>query len=130
MSFLPLIIIFGVMYFLMIRPQQKKMKLQRALIESVKAGDEVVLNSGIFGVVSEVEGDVIWLEVAGDLELKVFKGAIDQRFTPPAEATESEIPEEDSPNEKLIYAASSDPLLHRDTSCHFSTCSPYNPVGK
>ncbi len=54
MSFLPLIIIFGVMYFLMIRPQQKKMKLQRALIESVKAGDEVVLNSGIFGVVSEV----------------------------------------------------------------------------
>ena len=56
----------------MIRPQQKKMKLQRALIESVKAGDEVVLNSGIFGVISEVEGDVVWLEVAGDLELKVF----------------------------------------------------------
>jgi len=99
MSFLPLIIIFGVMYFLMIRPQQKKMKLQRALIESVKAGDEVVLNSGIFGVVREVEGDVVWLEVAGDLELKVFKGAIDQRFNPPAEAVELEIPEEDSPIE-------------------------------
>ena len=99
MSFLPLIIIFGAMYFLMIRPQQKKMKLQRALIESVKAGDEVVLNSGIFGVVREVEGDVVWLEVAGDLELKVLKGAIDQRFNPPAEATESEIPEEDSPIE-------------------------------
>ena len=84
------------MYFLMIRPQQKKMKLQRALIESVKAGDEVVLNSGIFGVVSEVEGDVIWLEVAGDLELKVFKGASDQRFNPPEEEVEEES-EEDSP---------------------------------
>mgnify|MGYP001987389788 CR=1 FL=1 len=52
------------MYFLMIRPQQKKMKLQRALIESVKAGDEVVLNSGIFGVVSEGDLLNIYLKVS------------------------------------------------------------------
>ena len=80
MEFLPLIAIFAIMYFLMIRPQQKKMRQQRSLVDSLKTGDEVVLNSGIFGVISEVDGDVVWLEVAGDLELKVLRGAVEGRF--------------------------------------------------
>ncbi|HIM85722.1 MAG TPA: preprotein translocase subunit YajC, partial [Acidimicrobiia bacterium] len=80
MSFLPLILIFGLMYFLMIRPQQKKARAQQSLVASIAAGDEVVLNTGLFGVVNEVEDDVIWLEVAKDIELKFLRSAVDRRF--------------------------------------------------
>ena len=86
-GFIPLILIFGLMYVLMIRPQQKKVKAQQALVASVQAGDEVVLNSGIFGVVKEVEDDILWLEVFEGIELKVLRGSVrgsvDGRFNEP-----------------------------------------------
>jgi len=83
-GFIPLILIFGLMYVLMIRPQQKKVKAQRALVSSIQAGDEVVLNSGIFGVVKDVEDDILWLEVFDGIELKVLRGSVDGRFNEPA----------------------------------------------
>lgn len=88
MSFLPLILIFGLMYFLMIRPQQKKARAQQSLVASIAAGDEVVLSSGLFGVVNEVEDDVIWLEVAKDIELKILRSAVDRRFSESAPVDE------------------------------------------
>ena len=81
MSFVPLILIFLLMYLFLIRPQQRRVKAQQQLVQSVQSGDEVRLSSGIHGVVSEVEGDIVWLEVAKDLELKVLRSAIDHRFT-------------------------------------------------
>ena len=94
-SFLPLILIFGLMYFLMIRPQQKKARAQQNLVASVQAGDEVRLHSGLFGVVSEVEGDIIWLEVAENIELKVLRSAVEHRFNEPVvQETEEEVVEE------------------------------------
>ena len=81
MSFVPLILIFLLMYMFLIRPQQKRVKAQQQLVGSVQSGDEVRLSSGIHGVVNEVEGDIVWLEVAKDLELKVLRTAIDHRFT-------------------------------------------------
>ena len=82
MSFLPLIIIMLLMYMFLIRPQQKRVKEQQALVRSLAAGDEVLLNSGIHGVVKEVEEEsgIIWLEVAQDLELKVLRTAVDRKF--------------------------------------------------
>ena len=70
MSFLPLIVIMLLMYMFLIRPQQKRAKEQQALVRSLAPGDEVLLNSGIHGVVKEVEEEngVIWLEVAQDLQ--------------------------------------------------------------
>ena len=84
MSFVPLILIFLLMYMFLIRPQQKRVKTQQQLVGSVQSGDEVRLSSGIHGVVNEVEGDIVWLEVAKDLELKVLRTAIDHRFTGPS----------------------------------------------
>ena len=81
MSFVPLILIFLLMYMFLIRPQQKKVKAQQQLVGSVQSGDEVRLCSGIHGVVDEVEGDIVWVEVAKDLELKVLRTAIEHRFT-------------------------------------------------
>jgi len=86
-GFIPLILIFGLMYVLMIRPQQRKVKEQQALVASVSSGDEVVLSSGIFGRVNEVDADdpnVLWIEVYAGVELKVLRTAVDRRFNEPA----------------------------------------------
>ena len=86
-GFIPLILIFGLMYVLMIRPQQKKVKAQQKLVASIQAGDEVVLNSGIFGVIKEVEDDILWLEVFEGIELKGLRASVDGRFNePPADS--------------------------------------------
>ena len=92
MSFLPLIIIMLLMYMFLIRPQQKRVKEQQALVRSLAAGDEVLLNSGIHGVVKEVEEEsgIIWLEVAQDLELKVLRTAVERKFQTDLDASSSE----------------------------------------
>ena len=66
----------GIMYFVMIRPQQRQMKAHAALVRSLEPGMVVVTNSGIHGAIAEVEDKVVWLEVAPEVELKVSKGAI------------------------------------------------------
>ena len=80
------------MYMFLIRPQQKRVKEQQALVRSLAAGDEVLLNSGIHGVVKEVEEEsgVIWLEVAQDLELKVLRSAVERKFQTDLDASSSE----------------------------------------
>jgi preprotein translocase subunit YajC len=96
-GFIPLILIFGLMYVLMIRPQQRKVKEQQALVLSISAGDEVVLNSGIFGVVKEVDGgdeNVLWIEVYSGVELKVLRSAVDRRFNEATAVDEELVAEE------------------------------------
>lgn len=93
--FIPMLLI---MYFLMIRPQQKKMREHQALIASVKAGDEVVTSAGIYGIVSEVDGDIIWLEVAQELELKIRRSSIEGVIG--GKTAEAETPTNTSPIEE------------------------------
>ena len=92
MSFLPLIVIMLLMYMFLIRPQQKRVKEQQALVRSLAAGDEVLLNSGIHGVVKEVEEEsgVVWLEVAQDLELKVLRTAGERKYQTDIDESSSE----------------------------------------
>ena len=75
-QFLIIILMFGALYYLLLRPQQKREKARRELVRSLEAGDEVVTNAGIHGVVVEVEDAVVWLEVAPDVELKVSRDAV------------------------------------------------------
>ena len=82
-----IILMFGALYYLLLRPQQKREKARRELVRSLQVGDEVVTNAGIHGVVAEVEDAVIWLEVAPDVELKVSRDAIAGR---PAGAPDTE----------------------------------------
>ena len=56
-GFIPLILIFGIMYFLMIRPQQKKMKEHRAMVEALRKGDKIVTAGGLIGKVSKVKDE-------------------------------------------------------------------------
>ncbi|MEM9467511.1 MAG: preprotein translocase subunit YajC [Actinomycetota bacterium] len=66
----------GIMYMLMIRPQQKRMKEHAALLRSLEPGMVVVTNAGIHGAIAEVEDRVVWVEVAPEVELKISKGSI------------------------------------------------------
>ncbi|MCQ3815283.1 MAG: preprotein translocase subunit YajC [Acidimicrobiia bacterium] len=77
---LPILLI-GFVYFAMIAPQRRKMKAHRELMASLQIGDEVVTNAGIYGAVAEVEGSVIWIEVAPEVELKIQKSAVVQKIT-------------------------------------------------
>lgn len=77
-GFVPLILIFGVFYFLVIRPQQKKMREHKELVDSLKKGDKVVAAGGIFGTVEKVGGEdgCISLEIAGGVQIKVLKTSV------------------------------------------------------
>jgi preprotein translocase subunit YajC len=76
MSFLPIILMFAVLYYLMIRPQQKKAKEHKALLEALSKGDEVVTQSGMAGRVTRVGDEFISVEVAENVEIKMQKGAV------------------------------------------------------
>jgi preprotein translocase subunit YajC len=78
-SFLPLIFIILIFYFLLIVPQQRKQKSQRELWEGLKKGDKVVTVGGIHGVIAQVEGDEVLLEVAKDVRIRISKTAVASR---------------------------------------------------
>lgn len=71
-GFIPLILIFLVFYFLLIRPQQKKMQEHRKMVESLKRGDKVVAAGGILGTIAKVEeAGVIQVEIAPEVKIRV-----------------------------------------------------------
>ena len=76
MSFLPLIVIFVIFYFLLIRPQSKKAKEQKLMIEALAKGDEVVTNGGILGKIAKVGDNFIELEIANGMNIKVQRHAV------------------------------------------------------
>jgi len=79
MNFVVLLVLMGALYAFLIIPQQRKMKSHNALLKSLQEGDVVVTSAGIYGAIAEVDDNVIWLEVAPDIELKVLRSAIADR---------------------------------------------------
>jgi preprotein translocase subunit YajC len=76
-SVLPMMLImFGIIYFLMIRPEQKKQKERQKMIGEMKKGDKVLTAGGIYGVVASVKGDVVNLKIADNTSVEVTKTAI------------------------------------------------------
>ena len=78
MSMLPLVLMFVVLYFVMIRPQMKKQKEHRAMIDALAKGDEVVTGGGLLGRVSKLGDNYIGLEVSGGVEVQVQRSAVIQ----------------------------------------------------
>ena len=81
LSFLPLVLIFAAMYFLLLRPQRRRQKATVSLQSSIAEGDEVVLNSGIYGFISAIEDDFFWLEIAEKVEVRVAKGSVARKVS-------------------------------------------------
>ena len=78
LTFLPMIAIFVVFYFLLIRPQQKKAKESRAMLDALEKGNEVVTAGGIVGRINRLTDQYATLEVAPNVEMTVQRGAISQ----------------------------------------------------
>ena len=78
LSLLPLVLMFVVLYFIMIRPQMKKQKEHKAMIEAIAKGDEVVIGGGVVGRVAKLGDSFLHIEVASGVELQVQRGAVIQ----------------------------------------------------
>lgn len=78
MSLLPLVLMFVVLYFIMIRPQMKRQKEHRTMIEALAKGDEVVTSGGLFGRVTQLVDAIVTLEVSPGVEVRVQRSAISQ----------------------------------------------------
>ncbi len=75
-TFLLPIVLIAVMYFLMIRPQMKRQKEHKAMLEKITKGDEVLTNGGIAGIVTDIGDNFVTVEVADNVRIRVQKGAI------------------------------------------------------
>lgn len=78
-GFVPIILIFGIMYFLMIRPQQKKVKDHRNMVDALRKGDQIVTQGGVIGKVVKVKEDgEVEVEIAKEVKVRILKHTISQ----------------------------------------------------
>ena len=97
-GFLPIILIFGIFWFIVIRPQQKRAKEHRAMVAAIKKGDEVYTDSGIFGTIQKVTEDSVTLEIAPKVAIRKQRGRI-------AELAKSSKVKESDPKDKDVDTA-------------------------
>src|SRR5258705_13007197 len=76
MSMLPIILMFVVLYFVMIRPQMKRAKEHKSMVEAIQKGDEVIAAGGVLGKVTKVADNYVTLEIADKVEIRVQRPAV------------------------------------------------------
>ena len=89
LDFALLPLIFGAMYFLLLRPQRKRQKETRSLQSALQEGDEVILASGIYGFISAIEDGYVWLDIAEKVEIRVARSAIATKVSTPSSNDQS-----------------------------------------
>ena len=90
-AFLPLILIFGVFYILLIRPQQKKVKQHREMLNNLKRGDKIITSGGIIGKINKVgDNRELQVEISEDVEIKIAPGMVADLYLPPEKPKQSE----------------------------------------
>jgi preprotein translocase subunit YajC len=94
---LALLLTFGLMWVLLILPQQRRMKQHQAVVASLRAGDEVVTAGGVYGTITSVDEDTLAVEVAPGVVLRVLRSAVSQRIAPLDEADDDEDEDDDAP---------------------------------
>jgi preprotein translocase subunit YajC len=77
-SFLPIVMLGGLFYLFILRPQQRKVKAQQALINSVEVGDEIITTGGIYGTITEIDDDegTVTVQIAPGAEIRMLRGGI------------------------------------------------------
>lgn len=86
---IPMVMIFGIFYFILIRPQQKKAKAQREMNAALNKGDEVVTDAGIFGTIQKVGDNQVTLEIAPKVSIRIVRSRITERIKETKESKES-----------------------------------------
>jgi preprotein translocase subunit YajC len=79
---LPLLLMFGIMYFLVILPQSRQRKKMQEMLSGVKNGDKVITTSGIYGTINGIDGDTFILKVADNVKIRIARAAIAQVESP------------------------------------------------
>ena len=95
MEILPFLLLFALMWLLLIRPQQARVRKQRELVASIQVGDEVLTLGGIIGTVRVLGDEELRLEVSPGVELRLLRGAVSRRLEPDADAAADEPPAAD-----------------------------------
>ena len=80
--FIPLILLFGIFYFLLIRPQQKRQREQKDLLASLRKGDQVITAGGLYGKITGLTDSVVTLEITEKVRVKVARSQISTKFLP------------------------------------------------
>lgn len=75
-----LVVMVGAFYFLMMRPQRRRMRAHQEMIGAIAVGDEIETVAGIFGTITKMEDDVVWVEVAPGTTLRMSRGAVRRRI--------------------------------------------------
>ena len=83
-AFMPIIILFVIFYFILIRPQQKRAKEHQSTLEALKSGDTVITNGGIYGTIVKIDGQVVTLQCSDKVRIKITKKAISGKVDPSA----------------------------------------------
>ena len=91
--FIPMLLIGAAMYFLMIRPQRRKMRAQTALQSSIEIGDEVMTTSGVYGFITGFDGDIAWLEIDDNVQIRIARQALQRKVD--TAAGETAVPSDD-----------------------------------
>ena len=98
-AFLPLILIFGVFYILLIRPQQKKVKAHREMLNNLRRGDKIITSGGIIGTVNKVaDNRELQVQVSENVEIKIAPGMVADLYT--STEPEKKQPAKENQNEK------------------------------
>ena len=97
-TFLPLILIFAVFYFLLIRPQQRKVKQHKEMLSNLKRGDKIITSGGIIGTINKVaDNRELILEIANNVEIKIAPGMVADLYSIP-EVQKKDPPKKDKEN--------------------------------
>ncbi len=103
-AFAPLIIMFLIFYFLLIRPQQKKAKQHKELLSNLKRGDWIMTNGGLYGRISAVDGDVLSVDLGNDMVVKVGRNFVAGLSEPQREERKKGKKDKEQPQEKKSEA--------------------------
>ena len=105
-AFLPLILIFGVFYILLIRPQQKKAKLHREMINNLRRGDKIITSGGIIGSINKVnDNKELLVEISENVEIKIAPGMVSDLYvSPDIEKQKASSQKENAKNKTSIFS--------------------------
>ncbi|MEY4371266.1 MAG: hypothetical protein RL219_35 [Actinomycetota bacterium] len=99
-TFIPIVLIGAAMYFLLIRPQRKRMREQQGLLRTIEKGDEIITNGGIYGFVTLVDGDTLWVDIGHadqEVEIRIHRSAVQRKVNPAVEPAGGQPQPEPSP---------------------------------
>jgi preprotein translocase subunit YajC len=99
-SLLPMVVIFAIFYFFLIRPQVKRQRQVEKMVSELKKGDKVVAAGGIHAIINKIEGDVVSLEVAENTKIKVAKSSITEVISSNSKPANDDVETEKKPAKK------------------------------